>query len=73
MQLTVVLDEFYSRYVYAIPLPGPRDGTSRQGQCGDHRHAGDPLPAHGQGASAAHYVEDVDRDPVVIVDGPTKG
>lgn len=45
LSCTLVLDEFYSHYVYA----------------------GDALTV-----SAARHVEDVDRDPVVIVDGLTK-
>lgn len=48
LDCTLLLDEFYSHYVYRAP-PGR-------------------LPVE----SAARYVEDVDRDPVVIFDGLTK-
>ena len=48
LDCTLLLDEFYSHYVY----------RSRRGS----------LPVE----SAARYVEDVDRDPVVLFDGLTK-
>jgi len=53
LQCALLLDEFYSHYVWA-------DGRS-----------GAPS-ASGEIISAAHYVEDVDRDPVVLFDGLTK-
>lgn len=43
---TLLMDEFYSHYVYAADHPGP--------------------------VSAAAFVDDVDRDPVIITDGLTK-
>ena len=46
---TLILDEFYSHYLY-----------------------GDAARADGPALSAARYVEDVDRDPVLVVDGLTK-
>ncbi len=46
---TLLIDEFYSHYVYRATKPGT-------------------LPVE----SAARYVEDVDRDPVVLFDGLTK-
>ncbi len=49
LDCTLLLDEFYSHYVWNL---GP----------------GEPGPI----VSAARYVEDVDHDPVVIVDGLTK-
>jgi len=49
LDCTLLLDEFYSHYIWQ---PGP----------------GEPGPM----VSAARYVEDVDTDPVVIVDGLTK-
>ena len=49
----LILDEFYSHYVYGPP---------------SLRHQGE-LP---RSISAAQWVEDVDRDPVVVVDGLTK-
>jgi N-succinyldiaminopimelate aminotransferase len=48
LDCALLLDEFYSHYVYRAPLGR--------------------LPVE----SAARYVEDVDRDPVVIFDGLTK-
>ncbi|HEX2252735.1 MAG TPA: pyridoxal phosphate-dependent aminotransferase [Thermoanaerobaculia bacterium] len=45
----LLLDEFYSQYIW-------------------NRGAGEPGP----GVSAARYVEDVDRDPVLLFDGLTK-
>jgi aspartate/methionine/tyrosine aminotransferase len=49
LDCTLLIDEFYSHYVWS---PGE----------------GEPGPM----VSAARYVEDVDRDPVVLVDGMTK-
>ena len=48
-QCTLILDEFYSHYIYSGPARLP-----------------------GKTVSAAAYVEDVERDPVIIVDGLTK-
>ncbi len=47
LDCTLLLDEFYSHYVYGMGGPAPME-------------------------SAARYVEDVDKDPVVIFDGLTK-
>jgi aspartate/methionine/tyrosine aminotransferase len=47
--VALILDEFYSHYLY-----------------------GDALRADGPALSAARYVEDVNEDPVVLVDGLTK-
>jgi aspartate/methionine/tyrosine aminotransferase len=47
LQCTLLIDEFYSHYVWAEDAPGGM-------------------------VSAARYVEDVDRDPVVLFDGFTK-
>jgi N-succinyldiaminopimelate aminotransferase len=49
LDCTLLMDEFYSHYVWTLG-------------------EGEPGPV----VSAARYVEDVDRDPVVIVDGLTK-
>ena len=49
LDCTLLIDEFYSHYVWALG-------------------EGEPGPV----VSAARYVEDVDRDPVVLVDGLTK-
>jgi aspartate/methionine/tyrosine aminotransferase len=49
LDCTLLLDEFYSHYLWRPD-----------------------LVANGGMASAARYVEDVDRDPVVILDGLTK-
>jgi aspartate/methionine/tyrosine aminotransferase len=50
---SMILDEFYSHYIYTAPSLYSLHGSIRT-------------------VSAAAYVEDVDRDPVVIVDGLTK-
>jgi len=47
---TLLMDEFYSHFVYGLP-----------GQ------------ASGKGVSAAEFVQDVNTDPVLIIDGLTKG
>jgi len=47
--VTVVLDEFYSWYIY-------------------HDHKGDI----GKSISSAEYIDDVNKDPVIIIDGLTK-
>jgi aspartate/methionine/tyrosine aminotransferase len=47
LDCTLILDEFYSHYVYGLGGPAPME-------------------------SAARYVEDVDADPVLILDGLTK-
>lgn len=49
LDCTLLMDEFYSHYVWTLG-------------------EGEPGPV----VSAARYVEDVDRDPVVLVDGLTK-
>ncbi len=49
---TLLLDEFYSHYLWGTPDGG--------------------LPDDARMESAARYVDDVDRDPVVIFDGLTK-
>lgn len=49
---SLILDEFYSHYVYSGETPAP----------------GSPVRT----VSAARYVEEVDRDPVTILDGVTK-
>jgi N-succinyldiaminopimelate aminotransferase len=49
LDCTLLVDEFYSHYVWTLG-------------------EGEPGPV----VSAARYVEDVDRDPVVLVDGLTK-
>jgi aspartate/methionine/tyrosine aminotransferase len=53
LDCSLILDEFYSHYVWAGDDLG-------------HGDDGPPL------VSAARYVEDVDKDPVIIVDGLTK-
>lgn len=54
--LTVVSDEFYSHFVYE---PGASGAN------------GDCVPGSGP-VSMARYVEDVDRDPILVFDGLTK-
>jgi N-succinyldiaminopimelate aminotransferase len=57
LDCSLVIDEFYSHYVWTQPSTI----TPLRGSSGD-------LPVE----SAARYVKDVDRDPVVILDGLTK-
>lgn len=58
LDCTLLLDEFYSHYIYRGRPSGGRGGQSALAT----------LPVE----SAARYVKDVDRDPVVIFDGFTK-
>ena len=77
LQCTLLLDEFYSHYVWAegtlkdslVPesAQAPPKGHSVAVAAGGAGGAGEP-----QSVSAARYVEDVDRDPVVLFDGFTK-
>jgi N-succinyldiaminopimelate aminotransferase len=60
LDCSLVLDEFYSHYVWVSTSSGAP--SSLRGP------SAGALPIE----SAARYVEDVDRDPVVIVDGLTK-
>ncbi|MCX5743683.1 MAG: pyridoxal phosphate-dependent aminotransferase, partial [Proteobacteria bacterium] len=61
LDCSMIFDEFYSHYIWRpdlVPRPAhPDDPTSR---------AVAPIE------TAARYVEDVDRDPIVILDGLTK-
>jgi aspartate/methionine/tyrosine aminotransferase len=64
LDCALILDEFYSHYVWRPDLVAPRsvampDATAPGGRIGGIE-------------TAARYVEDVDRDPVVILDGLTK-
>ncbi|KAJ3182039.1 hypothetical protein HDU87_000379 [Geranomyces variabilis] len=47
---TLVLDEFYSHYIYDLP-----------------------QDQQGRGNSSAEFIDDVNKDPVIILDGLTKG
>jgi hypothetical protein len=64
LQCSLLLDEFYSHYIWADRRP-PASGS---GPAGDSAGGEAELPM----VSAAQYVEDVDRDPVIILDGLTK-
>jgi len=55
--LTIISDEFYSHFIYEPHEP------HGNGEC---------VPAAGP-VSMARYVEDVDRDPILVFDGLTKG
>jgi len=64
---TLLIDEFYSRYIWADRTektgkhaPSGREGASEADRVG------------GVGVSAAQFVDDVDRDPVILFDGLTK-
>jgi aspartate/methionine/tyrosine aminotransferase len=56
LQCSLLIDEFYSHYVWAA----------------DSQPGGQPDGRPDGLVSAARYVEDVDRDPVVLFDGLTK-
>jgi N-succinyldiaminopimelate aminotransferase len=62
LDCALLLDEFYSHYVYRPRRSGVPDGAAKD------------LPWGGvqMTESAARYVENVDRDPVLILDGLTK-
>ena len=62
LDCTLLLDEFYSHYVYRPRRGTLPDGTSRALPWGGHYLT----------ESATRYVENVDRDPVVVFDGLTK-
>src|SRR5690606_33848127 len=53
-RVTLLLDAFYSHFVYDLPAGG-----------------GDATPGSGP-VSGAEFVDDVDRDPVLLFDGLTK-
>jgi hypothetical protein len=73
---TLILDEFYSHYVYTGADPA-LDGRSPAPPDNDREYptGGTRPPAisrHAKMVSAAQYIEDVERDPILIVDGLTK-
>ncbi|HSE66079.1 MAG TPA: aminotransferase class I/II-fold pyridoxal phosphate-dependent enzyme, partial [Gemmatimonadales bacterium] len=84
LQCTLLIDEFYSRYIWADrtdkPAPSGREGAGgalkdslapeSRYRAPEGRSVADR--ADGVGVSAARYVEDVDRDPVILFDGLTK-
>ncbi|HVV49179.1 MAG TPA: pyridoxal phosphate-dependent aminotransferase, partial [Polyangia bacterium] len=75
LDCALLLDEFYSHYVWTAPagrlpvaqteLGSAERSLSREGA---GTLSGSPIPME----SAARYVEDVDRDPVILFDGLTK-
>jgi N-succinyldiaminopimelate aminotransferase len=75
LDCALLLDEFYSHYVWSAPagrLPGARTelGSAERSPSrgGAGTPPGSPIPIE----SAARYVEDVNRDPVILFDGLTK-
>ncbi len=62
-QCTLLMDEFYSHYVYGGKDASGAGGSSRPASEGEKLRA--PV-------SSARYIEDVNEDPVVIFDGLTK-
>ncbi len=67
---SLILDEFYSHYIYnGDDRRPPTDDGSPWEAVGGRPSAVRDLPKM---VSAAAHVEDVDRDPVIIVDGLTK-
>ncbi len=63
LDCALILDEFYSHYIWRPDLVAPKSGIGP-----DAAAAGGRIGIE----TAARYVEDVDRDPVVILDGLTK-
>ncbi len=67
---SLILDEFYSHYIYnGDDRRQTTDDGSLQESFGGRPSA---VTGHPKMVSAAAHVEDVDRDPVIIVDGLTK-
>ena len=58
-QCSLILDEFYSHYIYTNQAASPRHSTP-------------DTPSSPKIVSAAAFVEDVETDPIIIVDGLTK-
>ena len=67
---SLILDEFYSHYIYNGEN-GSRAEREQGSTLGAPLLPGSPSPLPKMVSAAAH-VEDVDRDPVIIVDGLTK-
>jgi len=70
----LILDEFYSHYIYNGKQGGGGAGelgSISEMKNGSPLHPGSPAPLPKM-VSAAAQVEDVDRDPVILVDGLTK-
>ncbi|MFN0247844.1 MAG: pyridoxal phosphate-dependent aminotransferase [Kofleriaceae bacterium] len=61
LDCALIFDEFYSHYIWRPDLIAQGSATKIDGGAGT-----------GPVETAARYVEDVDRDPVVILDGLTK-
>jgi len=73
---SLILDEFYSHYIYN---GGQSDAGEKGRRVEGEQEQADPSPLlprspapHPKMVSAAAHVEDVDRDPVILVDGLTK-
>ncbi|HEY1558253.1 MAG TPA: pyridoxal phosphate-dependent aminotransferase [Kofleriaceae bacterium] len=64
LDCALIFDEFYSHYVWRPDLVAPKSDTMSDATASSGRIGGIET--------AARYVEDVDRDPVVILDGLTK-
>jgi hypothetical protein len=66
-QCSMIFDEFYSHYIYASS--SRRESAHSKNQSGLTSAATSEIPKM---VSAAEFVNDVDKDPVVVVDGLTK-
>ncbi|HEY1717318.1 MAG TPA: pyridoxal phosphate-dependent aminotransferase [Verrucomicrobiae bacterium] len=66
-ECSMIFDEFYSHYIYASS--SRRESAHSKNQSGLTTAATSEIPKM---VSAAEFVDDVDQDPVVVVDGLTK-
>jgi aspartate/methionine/tyrosine aminotransferase len=66
-QCSMIFDEFYSHYIYASS--SRRESAHSKNQSGLTSAATGEIPTM---VSAAEFVDDVDQDPIVVVDGLTK-
>jgi aspartate/methionine/tyrosine aminotransferase len=66
-ECSMIFDEFYSHYIYASS--SRRESAHSKNQSGLTSAATSESPKM---VSAAEFVDDVDKDPIVVVDGLTK-
>jgi aspartate/methionine/tyrosine aminotransferase len=68
-QCSMIFDEFYSHYIYTNDNGGCAAAAAHSTAQQRHRHQNSERAKM---VSAAEFVVDVDKDPVVVVDGLTK-
>jgi hypothetical protein len=66
-QCSMIFDEFYSHYIYSSS--SRRESAHSKNQSGLTSAATSEIPKM---VSATEFVDDVDKDPIVVVDGLTK-